>query len=378
MQRINNIDPAVLPTSTAKIDASIDAFEEHADVELLMRGFDTLEHKLTPSKFLHWMRQQAKAKRQRIVLPEALDHRVLAAAASAQAKGYADIILLGKEEDVQQVRVNMSTCNPQHDLMQQWCLSNVCVHVIRRVSDHLTDQHEHIVLPTLCDKPAHIACCAMQEAAKIGVDISGITIVNPVTDSRYERYIEELMEARKKKGLTRESAEDLLSDGNYFGTIMVRCGDADGLVSGAAHTTAATVRPGMQVRRHWPSHVSPYALGTMHCCLSHRLVCQTEDLLHGRLCWAMERKAGARACCVQVLKDPDMPLVSSIFFMCLPDKGTLLAALPTHEEHVLLNAIDLAPSLILGAYCTAVSTVYQSTGGQLEKIGLVACSADLW
>ena len=87
-----------------------------------------------------------------------------------------------------------------------------------------------------------------QEAAKIGANLDGVDIVDPKTDQRMEDYIDDLVEARKKKALSRDGAADLLDDECYFGTMMVRCGDADGLVSGAAHTTAATVRPGMQVR----------------------------------------------------------------------------------------------------------------------------------
>lgn len=87
----------------------------------------------------------------------------------------------------------------------------------------------------------------MQEAAKIGVSLEGVEIIAPQEDARWEKYIDDLVEARKKKGLARDAAADLLMDGNYFATMMVRCGDADGLVSGAAHTTAATVRPAMQV-----------------------------------------------------------------------------------------------------------------------------------
>lgn len=89
----------------------------------------------------------------------------------------------------------------------------------------------------------------LQEAAKVGVQLDGVDIVNPANDPCMERYVDELVEARKKKHLSREAAADLLVDMNYFATMMVRCGDADGLVSGAAHTTAATVRPAMQACR---------------------------------------------------------------------------------------------------------------------------------
>lgn len=122
------------------------------------------------------------------MLPEAGDHRVLSAAAAAQQKGFAHIVLLGD--------------------------------------------------------PDAIAA----DAARIGVSLDGVTVVDPKSDPRLGGYVDALVEARRKKGLSREQAEDVLEDENYFATMMVRQGDADGLVSGAAHTTAATVRPGMQAR----------------------------------------------------------------------------------------------------------------------------------
>jgi phosphate acetyltransferase len=71
--------------------------------------------------------------------------------------------------------------------------------------------------------------------------------VDPADRMYLERYIPLLVEARKKKALTPEMAEDLLTDMNYFGTLMTLAGDADGMVSGAIHTTASTIRPGLQV-----------------------------------------------------------------------------------------------------------------------------------
>ena len=104
LQIISRIDPALLPSSQAKIEAAFSAFDEFADPAPLVQSFAGIEHKLTPSKFLHWMRQTARDKRQRIVLPEATDHRVIMAAAQAQRKGFAQIILLGNEDQVLQVR----------------------------------------------------------------------------------------------------------------------------------------------------------------------------------------------------------------------------------------------------------------------------------
>lgn len=113
MQRISNIDPAILPTSAPKIESALALFDEYARPEPLMKRFDMLEQKLTPSRFLHWMRQEAKANQQRIVLPEASDHRILAAASSAQQKGFAQVVLLGRDAEVRQVR-RLRVAYPSH------------------------------------------------------------------------------------------------------------------------------------------------------------------------------------------------------------------------------------------------------------------------
>jgi hypothetical protein len=89
----------------------------------------------------------------------------------------------------------------------------------------------------------------VQKASTIGVSLEGVTFVDPHGDDDLAlRYAEALVEARKKKALPLEAAKDHLKDHNYFATMMVRCGDADGMVSGAASTTAATIRPALQVR----------------------------------------------------------------------------------------------------------------------------------
>lgn len=72
-------------------------------------------------------------------------------------------------------------------------------------------------------------------------------VVDPTTSTALERYVAEMVEARKHKGMTAEMARDQLQNGMSYATMMVRCGDADGVVSGAAHTTADTVRPALQL-----------------------------------------------------------------------------------------------------------------------------------
>ena len=75
----------------------------------------------------------------------------------------------------------------------------------------------------------------------------GVTVINPETSEKLDEYATAFYELRKHKGLTLEQAKEALKQVNYFGMMMVQCGDADGLVSGAAHSTADTVRPALQI-----------------------------------------------------------------------------------------------------------------------------------
>lgn len=83
--------------------------------------------------------------------------------------------------------------------------------------------------------------------AKNGWDIEGIEIINPATSEKLEAYINLLYELRKAKGMTEEEAKKTALIPNYFGTLMIKAGDADGMVSGANHSTADTVRPALQI-----------------------------------------------------------------------------------------------------------------------------------
>ena len=92
----------------------------------------------------------------------------------------------------------------------------------------------------------------VKEYAK-DLDIDGITVIDPATSDKTEGYIDLLVELRKAKGMTREDAEKLvLNDFTYFGTLMIKNGDADGLVSGACHSTANTLRPALQIIKTKP------------------------------------------------------------------------------------------------------------------------------
>lgn len=94
-----------------------------------------------------------------------------------------------------------------------------------------------------------------EECAKCApdVDLSGVTLIDPMTSDRTAKYAEILYEARKNKGMTPEIALSAAKDRTMFGALMLKAGDVDGYVSGACHSTANTLRPGLQVIKTAPS-----------------------------------------------------------------------------------------------------------------------------
>ena len=138
------------------------------------------------------IRQKAKTQCKTIVLPEGDEARTVQAAAFVKAQGIAEPILLGREE------------------------------AVRRA------------------------------ASEAGADITGIAIIDPLTSDKLSLYADSLYEARKNKGVTPEDALSLVKDEMYFGIMMVKNGDADGLVSGAVHTTGDMLRPALQLIKTKP------------------------------------------------------------------------------------------------------------------------------
>ena len=128
---------------------------------------------------------KAKALHKKIVLCEGEDNRVVKAASDAAKEGLAEIVLLGNEAEI--------------------------------------------------------------KAANPDVDLTGVTIVDPLTSPRLAEYNAKLCELRASKGMTPEQAAKLLTDGTYFGAMRLKMGEVDGLVSGACHSTANTLRPGLQI-----------------------------------------------------------------------------------------------------------------------------------
>ena len=147
---------------------------------------------VTPLAFQADLIERARADRKRIVLPEPDDDRVLQAAAQVLAAGIADITFVGDADYV------------------------------------------------------------AKRAGELGIDLSAAQVVT-VDDPAYrERYAEEFARLRAKKGVTLEQAREKVTDVSYFGTMMVHMGDADGMVSGAAHTTAHTIVPSFQIIKTAP------------------------------------------------------------------------------------------------------------------------------
>ena len=141
--------------------------------------------------FIDEIKARAKACKKTIVLPETEDERTYKAAETVLKEGLADLVLVGSKEEI--------------------------------------------------------------EKNKGTYDISGATIVDPATDARTEGYIAKLVELRQKKGMTPEQAKELLlSNYLYYGVMMVKMGDADGMVSGACHSTADTLRPCLQILKTKP------------------------------------------------------------------------------------------------------------------------------
>lgn len=147
---------------------------------------------VTPLMFQTDLLEKAAANRQRIVLPEPEDDRVLEAAATVLRKGVADLILLGDEEKV------------------------------------------------------------LARAAELKLDLSKARIISPHDEELVEKYATEFARLREKKGVTLEQAREKIQDVSYFGTMMVHMNDADGMVSGAAHTTAHTIVPSFQTIKTKP------------------------------------------------------------------------------------------------------------------------------
>ncbi|UYQ64459.1 phosphate acetyltransferase [Streptomyces peucetius] len=176
-----------------KAETALGVFERHVDTaDLLARLSVARSSRVTPMMFEHELLEQARADRRRVVLPEGTEERVLRAADVLIRRDVCDLTLLGDTE------------------------------IIRK------------------------------KAADLGIDLSAAQLIDPAASELRQSFAERYAGLRAHRGVTVELAYDVVADVNYFGTLMVQEGLADGMVSGSVHSTAATIRPAFEIIKTKP------------------------------------------------------------------------------------------------------------------------------
>jgi phosphate acetyltransferase len=192
---VNSVTGTLVPEDTRKIAAALGIVEASVSFdELQQRLAVTRSRRVTPLMFEYELIQRARADRRHIVLPEGTEERILRAA---------EILLL-----------------------------------------------RDVVNVTLLGNPAEVR----QKISSLGMEIDGINIIDPLNSPARELYAQAYFEMRKHKGVSREMALDVVADSSYFATLMVYHGHADGMVSGAVHTTSHTIRPAFEIIRTRPGY----------------------------------------------------------------------------------------------------------------------------
>jgi phosphate acetyltransferase len=264
--KIEGIKAKISSTSERKIALGMGLFFDNIDTALLLSKLDTLAQPImTPVMFEYTLFEKARANKKTIVLPEGEDERILRATEIILHRGIANIILLGNPDEI-----------------------------------------------------AH-------HAGILGLDISKATIINPDTSPLLETFSDAFYRMRQHKGLQLPAAQDAMVHTTYFGTMLVHQGFADGMVSGATHTTADTIRPALQI----------------------------------------------------IKTKPEVSIVSSLFFMCLDTKVLVYGDCAVNQnpnEHELAQiaiscaktakAFDLQPRVAMLSYSTGES----GSGEDVEKV----------
>lgn len=238
---IGKIKARIYADNSEKISTSISTFEKYVDTDKLADKLIQFQSDIfTPRMFQYNLLQRALKNKKHIVLPEGYDERVLRATAKLINAHVVDITLIGEKEKIE----------------------------------------ERI------------------ERYDISLEINDINIVSPTESEHFEDYVNTLYELRKHKNVNLEMAKDMMTDVSYFGTMMIYKGHADGMVSGAAHTTQHTLRPALQF----------------------------------------------------IKTKPDVNIVSSIFFMCLEDRISVFGDCAINPNP---NASQLAEIAISSAKTTS-------------------------
>ncbi|MEU8673298.1 phosphate acetyltransferase [Streptomyces sp. NPDC048560] len=249
-----------------KAETALGLFERHVDTAALLERLSVARSsRVTPMMFEHDLLEQARSKRRRVVLPEGTEERVLRAADVLMRRDVCELTLLGDAD------------------------------VIRK------------------------------KAADLGIDLAGTQLIDPQTSELRQSFAERYAQLRAHRGVTVELAYDVVSDVNYFGTLMVQEGLADGMVSGSVHSTAATIRPAFEI----------------------------------------------------IKTKPDASIVSSVFFMCLADKVLVYGDCAVNPDPDAEQLADIAvqsavtaarfgvePRIAMLSYSTGTS----GTGADVDKV----------
>jgi phosphate acetyltransferase len=183
----------VTTTSQRKIDTALELMDKYVDTaDLIAQLSIPIPSVVTPQMFTYQLLDRARSDLRRIVLPEGDDDRILKAAGRLLQRSVAELTILGDEPEVR------------------------------------------------------------ARAAELGVDLSDAVVLNPKTSELCDQFAEQYAELRKRKGVTLEQAREIIHDVSYFGTMLVHNDMVDGMVSGARHTTAHTIRPAFEIIRTTP------------------------------------------------------------------------------------------------------------------------------
>jgi phosphate acetyltransferase len=186
---IGHIHSRITKDNKKKIQLAIQVFEKYVDLKALDDKIITFTPEgITPHMFQYQLVKRAKSIKKHIVLPEGNDDRILKAAARIMSQDLVELTILGDATEI-----GLS---------------------VKRLG--------------------------------LNLDLNAVHIVNPKTSANYDDYVQTLYELRKNKNVNLEMATDMMTDVSYFGTMMVYKGHADGMVSGAVHTTQHTIRPALQ------------------------------------------------------------------------------------------------------------------------------------
>ncbi|HYA04003.1 MAG TPA: phosphate acetyltransferase, partial [Syntrophobacteria bacterium] len=256
----------IRPENPRKIATALGHVEKYVDAQALYQRIDIPRPaRVTPIMFEHTLLEQAKSNRKHIVLPEGTEERILRAAEIILLRGVADLTLLGNVEEIR------------------------------------------------------------QKASSLGLSLKGAAFMDPADSVRREACAHTYYEIRRNRGISEQMAFDLVADVAYFGTLMVHRSEADGLVSGAVHPTAHTLRPAFEI----------------------------------------------------IGLKPGFSLASSVFFMCLPDRVFVFGDCavnpdPTMEQlaHIATGSAETArafgvePRVAMLSYSTGES----GKGADVEKV----------